>query len=81
MSEHGQKQRKKTFSRRSLIQGGATGVAAAAATLAAPKAVLAVGGGRPLTIEVVGAVFTSGLGVGGLVDNFIRHETSSSLLD
>ena len=57
------------LTRRSIITGGAAGAAVAAAALVVPKTAEAAGG-RPLTILVEDATFTSGVGA-GLVDNFV----------
>ena len=71
-SEYGQETPKKTFTRRSAIQSGATGVAAAAtASLVTRKPAEAAAGGRPLTIHCVSVHFTPGPGAGASVDNFI----------
>lgn len=64
---------KVTLTRRSLIKGGAAGMAAAAMAVAGSKAASADGpsGGRILTIDVEDAEFTDGPGFPGSVDNFI----------
>lgn len=62
----------KTLSRRSLLKGGAAGMALAAVAVM-PKVASASGGhdGKHMTIKVANAVFTDGPGAGTSVNNFV----------
>ena len=63
----------KALSRRSLLKGGAAGMALAAVAVV-PKAASASGGGhgsKRMTIKVANAVFTDGPGAGTSVNNFV----------
>ncbi len=71
MSEPSKKLPEKTFTRRSAIQSGATGVAAAVAVTLATTKTAEAAAGRLLTIHCINVQFTSGPGVGLTVDNFV----------
>ena len=62
----------KALSRRSLLKGGAAGMALAAVAVMPKVASVSGGGhgGKRMTIKVANAVFTNGLGAGTSVNNF-----------